>query len=310
MLTQNKNKIFGNIMLLSCAIIWGFALVAQRTASDTLGPFAFDGLRFFLATAVLIITLIISEFANKKRGSKSVSWNKSTVFGGILCGIALFFGNNLQQIGVAQTSVGKASFITAIYIVIVPLLGLLMRRRPSLKSCYAIIIALIGFYLMCMNGTAGFNVGDTAVLGSAFMISFQIVFVDIFVLECDPIKLTLVQFITASVMSVPAMAIEGFPSVASINANIIAVLYVGILSAGVAFTLQTAGQRYTAPSTATLIMSLESAIGMLGGILILHESYTVRELLGCLLVFVSVFIAQFSIPKRFLKADRSTFFIE
>lgn len=310
MLTQNKNKIFGNMMLLSCAVIWGFALVAQRTASDTLGPFAFDGLRFFLATAVLLVTLFISEFTAKKKGKTTTPWSKATLFGGIFCGISIFFGNNLQQMGVAQTSVGKASFITAIYIVIVPILGLFMRRRPSLKSCYAIIIALVGFYLMCIDGTSGFNVGDATVLVSALMISFQIVFVDIYVKECDPIKLTLVQFVTASVLSVPAMAIEGFPSVASINASIIAVLYVGILSAGVAFTLQTVGQRYTAPSTATLIMSLESAIGMLGGILILHESYTVRELVGCLLVFASVFIAQFSIPKRFLQPNGSRFFTE
>lgn len=307
---RNRNQLLGNAMLFGCAIIWGFALVFQRTASETLGAFAFDGLRFFLATAVLLVTYAVSEFVNKKKKKTSTGWNKSTLLGGVLCGISIFWGNNLQQLGVAQTSVGKASFITAVYIVIVPMLCLLLRKKPKILNCYSIFIALVGFYLMCISGQVSINRGDLTVLASTFMISLQIVFIDLFIDECDPVKLTLIQFLTASVLSLPAMAIEGMPTAHAINVNIVSVLYVGVLSAGLAFTLQTIGQKYVPPSTTTLIMSLEAVFGMIGGAIFLHENYTVRELCGCLLVLVAVILAQTSAPQKLLKPNRSKFFIE
>ncbi len=309
---DNRKSIMGNAMLFACAVIWGFALVAQRNASESLGAFAFDGLRFFLATAVLLVSVIVKDLIMIKQGKRSKGFNKSTLLGGLLCGISIFFGNNLQQLGVELTSIGKAGFITSIYIVIVPIFALFAHRKPTIKSINAILIALLGFYLMCLTGdVANFNKGDLLVLGSAVMISLQIVFIDLFVKDCDPFKLTLVQFFVASVMSVPAMAIEGFPTVEAINVNIGSVLYVGLLSAGVAFTLQTIGQRFTKPETATLIMSLESAVGLIAGVIFFKEEHSAVEIAGCMLVFISIFVVQFPSFRIMLKPiGRSKFFIE
>ncbi len=296
-------------MLLLCAIIWGFAFSAQRTASGHLSAISFNGLRFFLAVGVLLVTVFAFDFVKKKKGIAIIGWNKDTLIGGAICGVALFIANNLQQYGVSLTSVGKASFITTLYIVIVPVLALLMRRRPSIICRFAILVAVVGFYLMCMTENLSVTTGDFMVLLCAFVFSFQILFIDIYAQHADPVKLTFVQFLVAAIISVPAMAIDGFPAAADINASIISVLYVGILSAGVAFTLQTAGQQRTEPAIATLLMSLESVFGLIGGVIILYESPTVRELAGCLLVFIAVFMAQLNIPKTFLQANNRKYFI-
>lgn len=312
MLKSGGKKLFGNAMLLVCATIWGVALVAQRNASETIKPFAFDGLRFFLASAALIVSIVINEIVQRKLGKKPIGFNKHTLIGGVLCGVAIFFGNNLQQIGVATTSVGKAGFITTMYIIIVPLMIIFERKKPSFRSINSVLIALIGFVLMCLSGEdGGFHQGDLIILGSAFMISFQIIFIDMFIDKCDPFKLTFVQFMVAAIISVPAMAIEGFPTIDAINTNITSILYVGLLSAGVAFTLQTIGQKYTNPTTATLIMSLESVIGMMAGAIAFHETYTANELIGCVLVLTAVFIIQYPRFNRMLKMEPlSRFFVD
>ncbi len=309
--SHRKNALFGNLMLFSCAIIWGFALVAQRKASNTMQAFSFNAMRYFFATLVLGISVLAVELVGKKTGNRPEKFNKSTILGGILCGVSLFFGNNMQQIGVAMTSVGKASFITVMYIVLVPVIGLLRNKKPTAKVCYAIFVSVVGFFLMSLSEGQSIVLGDVIVLFGAIMIAFQIVFIDTYVSECDPFKLTFVQFVVAAVMSVPAMAIEGFPSVDVLNENIISILYVGILSAGLAFTFQTIGQRHTEPTTASLIMSLESIVGMIGGVIFFKEIYTVKELLGCMLVLLAVIVVQipfgkvkhFEITKAKLKAN-------
>lgn len=295
--SHRKNVLFGNLMLFSCAIIWGFALVAQRTASSTMQAFSFNAMRYFFATLVLGISVLVVELVGRKTGNRPEKFNKSTIFGGILCGVSLFFGNNMQQIGVAMTSVGKASFITVMYIVLVPVIGLLRHKKPTAKVCYAIFISVVGFVLMSLSEGQNFVIGDLIVLFGAIMIGFQIVFIDTYVEECDPFKLTFVQFVVAAVMSVPAMAIEGFPTVDVLNDNIISILYVGILSAGVAFTFQTIGQRHTDPVSASLIMSLESIVGMIGGVLFFKEVYTIKELCGCMLVLLAVIVVQIPLGK-------------
>lgn len=299
----------GSAMLLMCAIIWGFAFSAQSTASNYLSAISFNGLRFFLAVAVLLVTIIVFDLVKKKKGIAVVGFNRDTIIGGCLCGAILFAANNLQQYGVSLTSVGKASFITTLYIVIVPVLGLLMRRKPTVICCYAILVAIVGFYLMCITESFSITLGDTMVLLCAFVFSFQIIFIDVYAPTTDPVKLTFVQFLAAALISVPAMAIDGFPAAADINACILPMLYVGILSAGVAFTLQTAGQQRTEPAIATLLMSLESVFGLIGGAVFLHQTSTNRELLGCLLVFVAVFMAQFSFPRTFIKFENSRYFV-
>lgn len=296
-------------MLFACALVWGMAFAFQRTAAAQINPIAFNGLRFALASAVVAVFLLIYELVNKKRGVKTVGWNKATIFGGIICGISLLLASDLQQYGIQYTSAGRASFITALYIVLVPVLGLLTGRRLSILSRFAIPVAIAGFWLMCASGDEPVGIGDLLGLASTLFFALQISFIDVFGQDADPIKITLVQFITCAVLSIPGMAIAGFPSGASIAQSIVPIIYVGVFSAGIGYTLQTAGQKYTEPTVAALIMSLESVVGMIGGILILHEVHAMQELAGCTLVFVAVILAQLSFPKKFLQFNKKNHMI-
>lgn len=296
-------------MLFACAFVWGMAFAFQRTAASQINPIAFNGLRFSLASVVVAVFLLIYELVNKKRGVKTVGWNKATIIGGIICGISLLLASDLQQYGIQYTSAGRASFITALYIVLVPVLGLLTGRRLSILSRFAIPVAIAGFWLMCASGDEPIGIGDLLGLASTVFFALQISFIDVFGQDADPIKITLVQFVTCAVVSIPGMAIVGFPSGTSIAQSIVPIIYVGVFSAGIGYTLQTAGQKYTEPTVAALIMSLESVVGMIGGILILHEVHAMQELAGCTLVFVAVILAQLSFPKKFLQFNKKNYMI-
>jgi len=305
----NKRTLFGNVMLLLCSIVWGLAFAFQRRATGYINPIAFNGVRFIFAAGVTFIFLVVYELINKKRRIKSEGWNKNTILGGICCGLALLIASNLQQYGIEQTTAGKASFITALYIVLVPIIGLLAGRKISVLSRFAIPIALAGFWLMCSSGDAAFGRGDLLGLASTVLFAIHILFIDIFGKEADPIKLTLTQFLTCSVVSIPCMAVVGFPPAQSFTDvdSLINLLYVGLFSEGLGYTLQTIGQKHTEPAVASLIMSLESVVGMIGGVIILHESHSAYEIMGCMLVFVAVVLAQMSVPKKFLQFDKKRY---
>ncbi len=310
MIKQKSHNLTGILFCSLCAFVWGFAFIAQQKASSDVPTFTFNALRFSLAVGVIGIFVLINMLVDKKKGTNRTGWNKSTFIGGALCGLSLFIANNLQQYGIAHTTVGKTGFITALYIVIVPLLNLLLRRRIPTNGIFAIVFAVLGFYIMCINGDSGLTYADAMLLLCAIMFSLQIMFIDVYVDECDPIKLTFVQFVVASLLSLPAMAIEGFPPASAVGQNIIPILYVGIMSAGVGFTFQSIGQKYAPPELATLIMSLESVIAFIGGVAFLHESYSAKEFAGCIIVLLSVFLAQLSVPHTMLKANHSKFFID
>lgn len=262
-----------------------------------------------MASVSIGVFLLIYEFINKKRHLKTVGWNKSTVFGGMLCGFALFVASNLQQYGLIYTSAGKSGFITALYIVIVPVLGLLALKKIGALSRFAIPVAIAGFWLMCSGEGNSVGKGELFGLGSTVFFAFQILFVDEFAQDSDPIKLTFVQFVTCALMSIAGMGVVGFPDGTVIKESIVSLVYVGVFSAGIGYTLQTVGQKYTEPSVASLIMSLESVVGMIGGALILHEEHSLLELAGCTLVFVAVILAQISFPKNTLQFDRNRFIL-
>ncbi len=307
MLENRKNSIFGSGILFICALIWGFAFVPQSQATGTIGFVAFNALRFAQAVGVIAIIIIAWHFIAKKLGREVVGWNKSTFIGGALAGVVLFIATNLQQYGLPMTTVGKASFITAMYIVFVPLLGLLMGKKPTLMCCYAILLAIVGFFLMCNDGNMSVGLGDALILICALLLAIHICFIDLYCGETDPLKLTFVQFFVCAALGVPAMAIFGFPTPNEIHDTLFPLLYLGIASAGIGFTLQTIGQKYTDPSIATLIMSLESIVGILAGTIILKENHTMVQLTGCLLVFIAVFLAQFNIPKKMLAFEKSNY---
>lgn len=308
---KKSHNLMGTFIVSMCALVWGFAFVFQQQASTDVPFFTFNGLRFSLAVCFIAVIIVINHFIDKKRGKKSKPFNKETLIGGSLCGLCLFLANNLQQVGIERTTVGKTGFITALYIVIVPILGLLVRHRVSPFCRVAIAVGVLGFYLMCMTGAdVTFTDADGVLLLCAVMFSLQIMFIDQYVDMTDPFKLTLVQFVVASLLSLPAMAVQGFPPASAIGNNIVAVLYVGIFSAGVGFTLQTLGQKYAPPELCTLIMSLESVIALVSGVAILGETYTAKEFAGCLLVLFAVFLAQQHIPQTMLKTSDSKFFVD
>lgn len=310
MVKQKSHNLTGIVFCSLCALVWGFAFVAQQKASSDVPTFTFNGLRFSLAVVTIGIFILVNTIVDKKKGTKRIGWNKSTLVGGALCGLSLFVANNLQQYAIAQTSIGKTGFITALYIVFVPLFNVLLRRRIPTNGKFAIVFAVLGFYIMCINGDSGLTYADALLLLCAIMFSLQIMFIDVFVSDADPLKLTFVQFVVASILSLPAMAIEGFPPASAIGANIIPILYVGIMSAGVGFTFQTIGQKYAPPELATLIMSLESVIAFIGGVAFLHESYSTKEFVGCIIVLLSVYLAQINVPHTMLRANHSKYFID
>ena len=308
---KKSHNLLGTFFVSLCALVWGFAFIAQQRASYSVPFFTFNGLRFSLAVVVIGVFIVIGAIVDKKRGRKSKGFNKSTLLCGFLCGLCLFLANNLQQYGIEHTSVGKTGFITALYIVIVPVFSLLVRRRLSLFCKIATVTGVLGFYLMSMSpNETSFTQADGMLLLCAVMFSLQIMFIDQFVDDTDPFKLTFVQFVVAAALSLPAMAVQGFPPVSAIRENLLPVLYVGVFSAGIGFTLQTFGQKYAPPELCTLIMSLESVIALVSGVAILGETYTLREFAGCLLVLFAVFLAQQNIPRVMLKANTSKYFVE
>lgn len=307
---NSKRKLFGVFILTLCALIWGFAFVAQSNATSTLSAAAFSGMRFVFSFFGLLIVYAIYYAVNKKRGNKLLPWSLQTFVGGVLCGLALYLAMLCQQMGIATTTVSKTSFITAMYIVIVPLVGVAARQKPGTFSIPAIVIAVLGFYFMCITENFKVTVGDALVLMCAAMYSMQILFIGIYVEHSDPVRLTLVQFATAALLGIIGMAIAGFPSGVSIKDTMFEILYLGILSGTIGFTLQTSGQKRVAPSVATLIMSMESVVGLVGGVIFLHQIPSPREILGCLLVLFAVVLAQFEIKKTFLEFKKRDYFIK
>ena len=306
---NNKNTFMGILILVLTALIWGFAFVAQKYSSGHIDAVSMSAIRYIIATFVLSITVFITDIVRKQRGREVSKFTKDTIIGGVICGFILFVSTLIQQIGIESTTSGKAGFITTLYIVMVPFINLLLRKRTSKIHCLAIYIALVGFVCMCLKDSMSVSKGDALVLYSAVTFSFHIVFVDRYCRNTDPQKLTLLQFATCAVLGVPTMAINGFPTWQIISASIVPILYIGILSSGLAYTMQVAGQKRVESSIATLIMSLESVVALLGGMMILNEQITVKELIGCTFVLIAVFIAQFERHKTFIDLKVSNYFI-
>ncbi len=286
------------------AIIWGTGFVFQKIGMNYIGPFTFGALRFLLGAVSLIPVMIIFDNQSKKKAGIQVKGKlnlktKEMMIGGFFCGLALFLGASFQQIGIIGTSAGKTGFITALYIVIVPLFGIFMNKKVSFPTWLGIGIAIIGLYLLTIK--QGFSVQpyDGIVLIGTIFWALQIVLIDIYVEKVDILRLSFVQFLTAGMFSaVAALALEK-PELSSIIACSAVVLYMGVMDTGVAFTLQSIGQKYTRPAVAGIILSLESVFAVISGAIFLGESMSTRELSGCLLVFAAVIITQIN-PKEIL----------
>ena len=288
-----KNNLRGSIILLITAIIWGFAFVAQSEGMEKIGPFTFQASRMLLAAAVLLPVSCVSHKLSKRKNPDERFMDKKTLLAGIVCGVFLFAAAALQQIGIQYTSVGHAGFLTALYILIVPLLGLFSGKKVGVRLWLCIALALVGLYLLCMTGEGfSMSLGDILVTLCTLVFSFHILAVDKFAGGLDGVRVSMIQMLIAGVLSLICTFIFEEPSMAAILSSWLPIGYAGVLSCGAAYTMQIIGQKYASPTVASIIMSLESVFAVLGGALILLQIPSLFEALGCTLMFTATVISQ------------------
>lgn len=306
-----REKIKRLTLLFIAAIIWGVAFVAQSKGMDYVGGFTFNCLRSLLGGVVLIpVIFVLSNVRKKKQDMVSAdgdsrecknrriinSDRKKLVTGGVCCGILLCIASNLQQFGIKYTTVGKAGFITAMYIVIVPVLGIFIKKKAGKFVWTGVALAVAGLYLLCINEDFYIGKGDLLVLGCAVVFSLHILCVDYFSPLVDGVKLSCIQFFTCGILSgIPMLIFEdvSFKAIADCS---VPILYAGIMSCGVAYTLQIIGQKNVNPTVASMVLSLESVVSVLAGWIILGQNMSGRELLGCIVMFGAIILAQ--LPDR------------
>ena len=293
-----KKQLKGSLALLCGTFIWGSAFIAQSVGMDLIGPFTFQAIRCMLAVIFLFLITLIFDWKIGIQQSLSKWKNKRLWMAGGICGCALFVAASLQQIGLVYTDPGKAGFLTAMYIVLVPMLGIFVHRRPGLNAVISVVLALVGLYLLSFMGVTSINVGDLFLIGGALGFAVQILLIDRFAQDLDCLRLNCVQALVVAVLSVPFMLLTEELDMGNILACWLPLGFAGILSMGVAYSLQIVGQKNLEPTTASLIMSLESVFAALGGWLILHNTMTPRELCGCVLVFAGVIISQLPTKKQ------------
>lgn len=298
------NKTKNTFLLLLTAFIWGIAFVAQSVGMDYVGPLTFNASRFIIGAIFLIPCIAFLDKLKEKENQAACKnipaapQNKKVlIIGGICCGIAIAAASTLQQYGIAYTTVGKAGFITALYIVIVPILGIFLKRKPRLIIWFSVLLALVGLYFLCMTDSLSFSKGDTLVLLCAFVFSLHIMIIDHFSPMVDGVRMSCIQFAVAGVLcGIPALIFE-HPTFSSLIAAWAPILYAGILSCGVAYTLQIVAQKNYDPTVASLLLSLESVFSVLAGWVILHQALSPREIFGCVLVFIAIILVQLPTPK-------------
>ncbi|MCC8045855.1 MAG: DMT family transporter [Clostridiales bacterium] len=292
---MNKFILRQSLLLLLTATIWGVAFVAQSVGMDYVQPFTFNAVRNLIGGAVLLPVIFFLDGQKAHNGKIKTAHHasKDLIAGGLSCGVILFLASSLQQFGIQYTSVGKAGFITAMYIVLVPIFGIFIHKKTGLRVWIAVVMAVVGLYLLCMTGDSlALKKGDILILLCAVAFSFHILVIDYFSPRVDGVKMSCIQFFTCGVLSAVGMLLFETPQLSQILAAWAPILYAGVMSCGVAYTLQIVGQRGMNPTVASLILSLESVISLLSGWLILHQSLSGRELIGCVVMFAAIILVQ------------------
>ena len=289
-----KKQAISAAELLLTAFIWGVAFVAQSVGMDYIGPFTFNCVRSIIGGLVLIpLVFILGKKTKADRTEEQTKeYKKNTVIGGICCGVCLCVASNFQQFGIMHTTVGKAGFITALYIIIVPILGIFMKKKVAPIVWVSSVIAVVGFYLLSISGQVSISKGDILVLICAVLFSVHILVIDYFSPKGEGVTISCIQFFTSGILCGIMMFLFENPQIKDILAAYLPILYAGVMSCGVAYTLQIVGQKNMDPTVASLILSLESVFSALAGWLILGQGLSGKELIGCALVFVAVLLAQ------------------
>lgn len=294
-----KKISFGSSLLLFlAACIWGVAFVAQSVGMDYMGPCTFNGIRFLIGGTVLLPLVYVR--VKKKKNTPEELPPALTLKGGICCGLAICAASLCQQIGIMETTVGKAGFITTLYIIIVPVFGLFLRKKVPGKVWIAAAVAAVGMYMLCINESFSVSRGDAFVFLCAIIFAVHILVIDFFSPKTDGVALSCIQFYTAGIIcTVAAFAVET-PTWGQFVSGIVPILYAGAMSCGVAYTLQIIGQKNVEPTVASLILSMESVVSVLAGWVILGQELSSKELAGCVLVFAAVILVQYNgrTPKK------------
>lgn len=301
-----KNKELGSaVLLFLAAFIWGVAFVAQSVGMDYVGPFTFNGCRFLIGGLVLTpFALVREKKYEMSNGYQSLTvkeqkkHKKTTLVGGLCCGVAICVASSFQQAGMLYTSVGKAGFITALYIVLVPVMGIFLKKKVAPIVWFGVVLAAIGFYFLCITESFSINYGDMLLFVCAICFTFHILIIDYFAPKADGVALSCIQFWFSGIVCMGIAILKEAPDFVAIFQAAIPILYAGVMSCGVAYTLQIIGQKHMKPTVASLILSLESVISVLAGWVILHEVLTGRQLLGCILVFGAVILAQLPVKSE------------
>lgn len=291
----------GSLLLLTATVIWGSAFVSQSVAMEYMQPFSFQAIRCFLAFLVMLPIIFLGDAFRGKAADFFRLWaSKSLWIAGILCGIPLFLACNLQQLALVDVDPGKSGFLTAMYIVFVPVIGIFRRQKPSVTVLFAIILAVIGLYFLSCFGVSSIQTGDLLLLGCALMFAVQINVVDRFAGRVDPLRLNAIQILVCTTLSAGVMLATEQPSLSAIRNCVPHLIHVGIFSMGFAYGMQILGQKDLKQTTAALIMSLESVFAALFGWLLLEKGMSETELLGSALLFAAVILSQIEVklPKK------------
>ena len=295
---MNRFVLRQSLILFLTACIWGLGFIAQSVGMDYVEPFTFTAARNILAFLVLVPYIALMDKRKQKNDTSVIKQNKKfLIIGGICCGICLFAASTLQQFGVKYTTVGKAGFITAMYMVLVPIFGIFLHKKAGLKVWTAVALASLGMYFLCITkGEFRLQLGDSFVFACAVGFTFHILVIDYFSPKSDGVKLSCIQFLVCATLSSVCMLIFEKPDIGSILAAGVPILYAGVLSSGVAYTLQIIGQKGMNPTVASLILSLESVVSVLAGWLVLDQKLSTREICGCVLAFAAIILVQ--LPDR------------
>lgn len=292
-----KHSSRGNLFLFMAALIWGCALVAQKAGMDHLGPFGFTAIRCTMGGLVLLPLIWYLDRKKSSEDREKEASGKETLIGSVCCGIVLTSLILFQQFGLPYTTVGKAGFITALYILLTPVMGIFLGKKAGRNLWIGVVIGLAGMYMLCLfEGVSGLTFGDLMMLCAAVMAAAHIHVIDHFVQKIDPVKLSAYQFIVAGLLCVVPMFIFEDISVEAILDCAVPILYAGLISCGLGYTFQVVGQKATDPSLASLILSLETVFSLLAGWVFFKEILTVPEYIGCALMFIAIIISQ--LPDR------------